>query len=146
MKPGGLFISGEWRHDMFHPSGSIENVAPNAFRFFQLLRIATQRQGIPYNSLQIPDFIRASGLFEEPHVEEFVLTFGNPLIHASDDPRLQFRASVMGYGLALKYLFLSQQNQMPTQDATNLVNNFLRDIDNVPGLRMSYVVVYARRL
>lgn len=144
MRPGGLFISCEWLDGIYHSSGSLQDIAPHAYHYLYLLQQAFRQQGIPNIVSRIPDFIRDSGLFEEPHTQRFPMVLGNPAIQEAGDPRLMYREVVMRYAASLKYLFLD--HEMPLAEANNLVNNFLRDIDDVQELRLYYNVVYARRL
>ncbi|KAK0467097.1 S-adenosyl-L-methionine-dependent methyltransferase [Desarmillaria tabescens] len=149
LRPGGIFVSGEWgQHPTIHPSYNLDPASqtPSFCHFFQLLRDALARRGIPQNVPgTVHSLLQSSGGFFEvtPQTHYF------PVGPWSSDHAIQrigraFRAVLSRYMDSVRPVIL--ELGVNASDLDDLYAGARAEIGRAQGLVAVYYSVHARRI
>ena len=133
---GGLFLSGEWFHNIFQENGDpLSDVAPHLSQLLSKVEIAMEARGVNVqNNMHIAGYLAQSRLFANIDVRRYVVRF---------DECLDMVEVVKAYADAMRDL-LSQS--LAVAAVNELLRGCRHELDTVPGLYAIFQVVSATRL
>lgn len=146
LRPGGLFLSGEWSlSPRFHPSVQNATDVPALSRFHATLTSALQSRGIAPVFSRVPGWLQESALFTEISVQNFSVPVGswpaNPqLKRLGRANRKAFIIFIESTKSLLREFGMSEQNVEEMYEAVK------DEIGITEGLITIYQAVHARRL
>ncbi|KAK0202660.1 S-adenosyl-L-methionine-dependent methyltransferase [Desarmillaria ectypa] len=148
LRPGGIFVSGEWgRRPAFHPSYNLDPASqtPSFYRFFQLLHGALAQRGILPVAGTVHSMLQSNGGFSEITSQ----TRYFPIGPWSADRAMQrigraFRRVLSRYMDSVRPVIL--ELGMNASDLDDLYADARAEIANAQGLVMVYYSVYAHRI
>lgn len=145
LRPGGLFISGEWDRlpSLADPTLDTAGIIPNITRLMDRVDeiINVSYQTVP-SAAQIPRWVADSGLFRDITHEFHEVPIGN---WQTDDRQkalgINFREQAVRYGDSLGQVLKNAGCEQEVID--ELVNGYLEEINDVAGLKWVYHTVHA---
>ncbi|KAK0217868.1 S-adenosyl-L-methionine-dependent methyltransferase [Armillaria fumosa] len=148
LRPGGMFVSGEWgQHPLFHPSYNLDPVTqtPSLSHFFQVLQSALARRGIPLVAGNIHAWLQSAGGFAYITPQTHYLPIGS----WSNDHTMQrvgkaFRTVLSRYMDSVRPIILDLG--MNEADLDHLYANARAEVASAQGLVAVYYSVHARRM
>ena len=148
LRPGGLFLSGEWLRDVTMADGSqIQVHAPNIHRLMTTVWAILANRGIHHRSENISGYIRQNGRFGSPSIAQYpVVVNSNRFDHDSNQFSVanMIKDAMIAFSHGMKPLLLGVGFERSY--VNNLVVQFEREVREVQGLKVVYVTVWARRL
>ncbi|KAJ7603476.1 S-adenosyl-L-methionine-dependent methyltransferase [Roridomyces roridus] len=150
LRPGGLFLSGEWgRYPSFHPSFTTHTPsthAPALSTFFAYLQSALIHRGLPPVSPQIAPLLARSGAFTAITPDTYCVPLGAwPRPHALRRLGKAFRVVFLRYLASVRPMILANGGIGETafDELRVRVEN---ELDTVAGLVCVFHTVHARRI
>jgi hypothetical protein len=150
LKPGGIFVSGEWgRRAVLDPSCSSDIAinTPGIDRFGDAITAALAAKGIGQVVQSIPSWLSraTSAEFTEIIPNVFYVPIGS--WHA--DPRLQtigraYRSSLKKFAQAMEPML--REAGWSDDELDELIRGMVHDTKNVAGISGVYHTVYARKI
>ncbi|KAH9929392.1 S-adenosyl-L-methionine-dependent methyltransferase [Fomitopsis serialis] len=144
LRPGGLYISGEWfGYPVMKDGSRISERAPRIHRFFDLVNYYLGRDGIGFVAASIPEWVRLSGAFVGMRVEDVYVPIGSENL----DPRSageRLKANLRVFATSMQ-LWLVEKRYCGRAAAQDLVNGFILEVNTIEGMELQYRVVYARK-
>ncbi|KAK0446788.1 S-adenosyl-L-methionine-dependent methyltransferase [Armillaria borealis] len=148
LRPGGMFVSGEWgQHPLFHPSYNLDPASqtPSLFYFFQVLHRALARCGIPPVAGTIDAMLQSAGGFVDITPQIHYLPIGP----WSNDHIMQrigkaFRTVLSRYMDSVRPIILGLG--MNESDLDHLYADARAEVASAQGLVAVYYSVHARRM
>ncbi|KZT01838.1 S-adenosyl-L-methionine-dependent methyltransferase [Laetiporus sulphureus 93-53] len=138
LRPGGLFMSGEWESDPIMSNGQhLDTAAPDTFVFFREVKNALRTCGLASAADGIPQWLRASG-FRDLAIHQFRMT-------NDEQTGRRFVMIVTTYAESMQ-LWLVKGGHLSHARARELVRGMLREVDSLPGIVFTYRVVHARAI
>ncbi|KAI0049027.1 S-adenosyl-L-methionine-dependent methyltransferase [Auriscalpium vulgare] len=174
LRPGGLFLSGEYGgYPALHPSHPMHaNPAayiPHSARFYsnltedvkfvyvsracdgELTCVSTGSKGIPSLALRLPHLIRANGSFTAPHEQRRAIPISRPYAPTPSEPCPQTgRANGSADFVASIYHGISVEYArallMAGRMSPEIAEGFVIDINTKPGMVAVWHTTWARKL
>lgn len=145
LRPGGLFLSGEWIRDMFMEDGSrVDLRAPGAYRFTVRLWEIMIARGISYITPLIPTYLQMSRQFDGVILQQYKVVLNSHFNNAlQNDISNRMKDVMVKYARAMKPLFLD--SGMLRGEAETVIEGYVRDARQVQGLMVVFQTVYARK-
>ncbi|SJL09903.1 uncharacterized protein ARMOST_13284 [Armillaria ostoyae] len=148
LRPGGMFVSGEWgQHPSFHPSYNLDPASetPSLLHFFQVLRSALARCGIPPVAGNVHARLQSAGGFADITHQIHYLPIGS----WSNDHIMQrigkaFRTVLSRYMDSVRPIIL--ELGINESDLDHLYADARAEVASTQGLVAVYYSVHARRM
>lgn len=147
LRPGGLFLSGEWERipTFVNPALRDQNLIPFTTGLLTMVdNILFEKYGIRPWARQIPGWLEASGLFVDITLDVHCMPVGN--WHGDPDLRVLGRDFVdvwVKYAGSLEPM-LSEAG-FDVRFVQHVLAGYLHEIQNVSGMCAVYYTVHARR-
>ncbi|KAI8996294.1 S-adenosyl-L-methionine-dependent methyltransferase [Trametes punicea] len=146
LRRGGLFVSCEWgRFHTMDDGSDVAIRAPRASAFFSAVRETLRaRRGIETTAGRIAQFLEESRQFTNIRTDRFYAPIGDwPTDPEKKEMGSGFREMMVLYARSMKAVLLEGPL---AAHADALVEGYIRDIFNVPGLIATCFTVHARRV
>ncbi|KZT68563.1 S-adenosyl-L-methionine-dependent methyltransferase [Daedalea quercina L-15889] len=144
LRPGGLYISGEWFDSPNMVDDSCLSVrAPHTTRFYDTINGHLRQNGIGSVAASMPEWLRRTGAFVDIQIKDFYVPIGPwdaNLVRAGE--RLQDNLHVFAASMRL---WLVEKGYCSDLAAGSLVDDFLLEVNNIQGMELKYRIVYARK-
>lgn len=148
LRPGGVFISGEWgRHPSFHPNYDSDPSlqTPSFCRFFQILHGALAQRGILPVAGTVHTILQSTGGFSEITSQTHYFPIGPwSTDHIMQRIGKAFRTVLSRYMESVRPVILG--HGMNASDLDHLYADARSEILNTEGLVAVYYSVHARRM
>jgi len=141
LRPGGLIFLGEWIH---LPVDSTGRSPPGVTAFCQAFNASLLCEySIPNIPLHLTHFISELGGFDDIQSRDYHMPIGDSAPRAKD-LGFKFRRTLRTWAESAATVIAKAEYDKDSVD--KLVNGFVREISDVPGLQVVYRVVLARRV
>ncbi|KAI0686928.1 S-adenosyl-L-methionine-dependent methyltransferase [Cytidiella melzeri] len=146
LRPGGLFLAGEWGRSAEMRDGMNPAVhTPHACHFYQTVQRALACRSITPVARQIATIVQDSGHFERVKPRVFEMPVGD----WHNDPELRyigywFRENLVRYALSMEVMMI--EVGMRPADVQAMVRGFIREMYEVRGMVCKYFTLRARRV
>ncbi|EJD04831.1 S-adenosyl-L-methionine-dependent methyltransferase [Fomitiporia mediterranea MF3/22] len=138
LRPGGLFLAGEWLPVLFTLDGSRTSTTSNGVSaFLHLVSDIAGRRGLFHNTLEIPRILMSNTYFENVVAERRVV----PLDGSTRADRT--KRALLEFADAAKY-FLRDSGISATR-VEDILQALRRDLNNASNFSLIYLTVHARR-
>ena len=147
LRPGGLFIAGEWERAAVLDDGRNPHVhIPTTCACYQALHQALHRRNLHPLYPNLEHWLVVSGNFERVRSLEYTMPVGDwPTDQRRRELGMEFKNVLYLYASSVKIL-LTESGWGPPWVIEQLILGFLNEINTVPGIVCHFKMVYARRI
>ncbi|KAK7055516.1 secondary metabolism regulator laeA [Favolaschia claudopus] len=149
LRPGGLFLSGEWgRHPTFDPSygRNPETDTPALITFFSHLHAALAARGLQPIAPEVGPLLAQSGAFEEITPREYYMPLGS--WHPEPGMRRlgrAFRAAFLRYMDSVRPM-IAESGVVSVAELDDAYDRVKQEVRDVAGLLSVFRTVHARKI
>ncbi|KDQ56028.1 hypothetical protein JAAARDRAFT_180238 [Jaapia argillacea MUCL 33604] len=147
LRPGGLFLSCEWRYAVFldDPPRDPQIFCPSSHRFFAAVAHALHARGLEPVASRVPEWLIHTGQFTQMVPQRFSLPIGD----WPDDPPARVigtAAAVILKRFADSISPMLRENGMGEGALNDLIAAFAHELDHSRGMFLIYETVHARKI